>query len=101
MINVGFFYDVKPGKNSEFEKSFNEVIRYLEGNVDGFVSAVLYRDVNKPDEYMIFSEWKDNDSFKEFTTSRPFLDTTGVGKNILASRPRHIVLSENKTISRL
>jgi len=93
MINVGFFYNVLPGKNSEFEKSFEGVIEYLRGNVDGFVSAVLYRDVHKPDEYMIFSEWKDTDSFREFTTSKPFFDTTGAGKSILASKPRHIILS--------
>jgi heme-degrading monooxygenase HmoA len=92
MINVGFFYNVIPGKNSEFEKSFESVIEYLRANVDGFVSAVLYRDVMKPDEYMIFSEWKDGDAFREFTTSRPFFDTTNSGKSLLATKPRHVVL---------
>lgn len=92
MINVGFFYSVIPGKEEEFETTFKEVVKFLRTGHSGIKDAKLYRDVDQPGEFMIFTEWESVESFKDFTTSRPFKNTTEAGKQILKSHPRHIVL---------
>jgi Uncharacterized enzyme involved in biosynthesis of extracellular polysaccharides, COG2329 len=92
MINVGFFYSVKPGHEKEFEETFSGVIAYLLGNNTGLKSAKLYRDVSNPLEYMIFSEWDSKESFSRFIQSRPFRETTEGGKSILSGHPRHVIL---------
>ena len=86
MINIGLYYDVIPGKEKEFEEVFNAVRSSLEGS-KGFVSAILYRRVDKPNSYLIYSEWESLEDFKEFTRSRPFRDVTTNGRKILERTP--------------
>lgn len=96
MINVGFFYTVKPGHEKEFEDTFSGVIRYLLDNRTGLKSAKLYREVSNPAEYMIFSEWENRDSFSRFVQSRPFKETTEAGKSIISGHPRHVILTSEQ-----
>ncbi|NON62547.1 antibiotic biosynthesis monooxygenase [Acidianus sp. RZ1] len=97
MINVGLYYRVKPGHEEEFEKIFSQVLEFLKGNVDGFIDAKLYRSIADPREYLIYSEWKSLDSFRKFTLSRQFSDTTNYGKSILEDIPRHKIFQEINT----
>ncbi|BBG23054.1 antibiotic biosynthesis monooxygenase family protein [Sulfuracidifex tepidarius] len=93
MINVGFYYKVRPGHEKEFEETFYKVDSFLK-SFKGFKKAVLYRRVDLSNEYMIYTEWEDLDSFRRFTTSREYQDTTTYGKTILEGRPFHRVLHE-------
>jgi heme-degrading monooxygenase HmoA len=99
MINVGMYYNVKKGHEKEFEDTFQKVVDYLKNNVNGFEKASIYKKVgedNTTTEYMIYSEWKDADSFREFTTAKAFHDTTEYGKNIIEGRPYHRIFNEVK-----
>ena len=97
MINVGLYYRVKKGHEEEFERIFKQVLEFLKKNVDGFIDAKLYRSVDDPSEYLIYSEWRDLDAFRKFVTSRQFSDTTNYGRTILEGMPRHKVFQEINT----
>jgi heme-degrading monooxygenase HmoA len=86
MISIGLYYDVVPGKEGEFEETFNAVRSSLEGS-EGFLGAVLYRRVDKPNSYLVYSEWKSLEHFKAFITSRSFREVTANGKRILERTP--------------
>lgn len=95
MIHVGLYYRVKKGKMTEFEKIYYEVLKYLKENVEGFLDAKLYKNVEDPLEYLIYTEWRDLDSFKKFVTSKAFKDTTTYGmQEILEGTPRNKIFQE-------
>ncbi|MEJ2772365.1 antibiotic biosynthesis monooxygenase [Stygiolobus sp. CP850M] len=93
MINVGLYYRVKKGHEEEFEKTFNTVLEFLK-KFPGFRDAKLYKRIDDPQEYLIYSEWDSIDAFKKFITSREYRDTTTYGKTILEGIPRHKILQE-------
>lgn len=93
MINVGLYYRVKRGKEREFEEIFTKVVETLKDAGLGFIDGKLYRQVQDPQEYLIYSEWRDLDSFRNFMQSRAFKDTTEVGKTVLEGRPYHKVFA--------
>jgi len=93
MISVGFYYKIKKGHEEEFEKKFNEVVQYL-SKVPGFKSAKLYKSVDNPSEYLIYSEWEDLDVYRKFITSTPYRDTVEYGKSIIEERPTHKVFEQ-------
>jgi heme-degrading monooxygenase HmoA len=92
MINVGFNYVVAEGKESEFLKKFSEVLQLLKSTNSGMVDAKLYRSMDNPCEFLIFTEWESLDAFRKFTLSREYKETVEYGKSIVEGRPRHIVL---------
>ncbi|MCW1297610.1 MAG: antibiotic biosynthesis monooxygenase [Candidatus Rehaiarchaeum fermentans] len=94
MINVGLYYKVKPGHEEEFEKIFTQVLTFLKNNVEGFIDAKLYKNVNDNREYLVYSEWESIEAFKKFMLSRQFTQTTEYGKTILEGIPRHKILKE-------
>ncbi|QGA53121.1 antibiotic biosynthesis monooxygenase [Sulfolobus sp. E5-1-F] len=94
MINVGFYYEVKRGFEKDFENKFREVLSYLKANADGFIDAKLYKNVDDPSEYLIYSVWKDLESFKKFISSNAYRSTINYGKSIIESRPIHRILQE-------
>jgi heme-degrading monooxygenase HmoA len=97
MINVGMYYNVKNGHEKEFEETFGKVVDYLKSNVAGFEKADIFRKVGgneKFTEYMLYSEWKDLESFRQFTTAKAFHDTTEYGKSIIEGRPYHKIFSQ-------
>ncbi len=99
MINVGMYYNVKKGHEKEFEDTFQKVVEYLKNNVKGFEKAGIYKKIgeeNSTTEYMIYSEWKDKNSFREFTTAKAFHETTEYGKSIIEGRPYHRIFNEVK-----
>lgn len=86
MISIGLYYDVVPGREKEFEDVFNAVRKSLEGT-KGFVSAVLYRRVDKPNSYLIYSEWESLEAFRAFIASRPFKEVTTSYREMFERRP--------------
>ena len=44
---------------------------------------------------MVYTEWKDRDSFKNFIEMKAFKDTTAYGKTILEGTPRNRVFGES------
>jgi len=86
MISIGLYYDVVVGKEKEFEEVFNSVKRSLEGS-EGFVSAALYRRVDRPNSYLIYSEWRSLEAFRSFVASRPFKEITSKYRDIFERRP--------------
>ena len=93
MISVGFYYKVKKGYEEEFEKKFKEVLQYL-SSFPGFKSAKLYKSVDDPSEYLIYSEWEDLDSYRKFIASTAYRDTVEYGKSIIEGRPIHKVFEQ-------
>ncbi|BDC17658.1 antibiotic biosynthesis monooxygenase [Acidianus sp. HS-5] len=96
MINVGLYYRVREGHEKEFEEAFLKVVSILKSSDIGFIDAKLYRRVDDPREYLIYSEWKDLDSFRKFTLSNDYKETTTYGKTILEGRPYHRIYTELK-----
>ena len=96
MINVGFYYKVKKGHEKEFEEAFKHVVEYLK-NFQGFKGARLYKSVDDPSEYLIYSEWESLDAFRKFIESQAYRDTVSYGKTIIEGRPHHKVFQEINT----
>ncbi len=94
MVTIGMNYEIRPGKEREFEDRFNAVLgAFTEGS--GHVRTRLYKDVNTPQSYLIHSEWEDRDAFMTFIRSEAFRSVTDWGKSeILADRPRHRIYGE-------
>lgn len=89
MITVGMYYEVIPGKETEFEEKFEAVAVALEGQ-PGHVQSLLYHQVKKHSSYTILSEWDTQDAFTVFIKSDGFKAVTDWGKaEILQGRPRH------------
>ena len=93
MINVGMYYNVKAGHETEFEKTFTEVIGTLKNAKVGITDAKLYKEVGKS-EYLIYTEWEGIDAFKAFIQSKAFSDTTSYGKSIIEGRPSHRIFTD-------
>lgn len=90
MLTVGLYYDVVPGKEKEFEDYF-KVVEVQLTKVEGYVSALLYKRVDVPNSYLIYSEWKDKDTFDSFIRSREFSGAKEGGSSMLMGRPSHRV----------
>jgi len=89
MITVGMYYDVREGKEEEFEEKFEQVVNVLDGQ-PGHQQSFLYQQVKNPRSYAILSEWENQDAFTAFIRSDIFRQVTDWGKaEILESRPRH------------
>ena len=96
MIHVGLYYKVKEGHNDDFVETFNNVLQLLKSKPEtGFLDGKLYQDVDCSREYMVYTEWKDRDSFKNFIEMKAFKDTTAYGKTILEGTPRNRVFGES------
>ena len=91
MITIGMNYRVLPGKEDNFERMFNNVLRSME-TITGHSKSALYKDVNDLQSYLIVSEWASEDAFAAFVRSEKFKSVVTWGKeNILADRPVHTV----------
>lgn len=95
MINVGMYYNVKQGHESEFEQTFLGVVQMLKGSGAGITDAKLYREVGKS-EYLIYTEWESIVAFSAFIKSKAFGETVANGKSIIEGRPRHRVFTDIK-----
>ena len=91
MITVGMNYEVREGKAEQFEAVFAKVLEVMKP-MEGHRDSHLYKDVFKPNSYLIVSDWSDKTAFDAFIASDRFRNVANWGKEqILASRPRHQV----------
>jgi heme-degrading monooxygenase HmoA len=91
MVTVGMNYEVLEGKQKIFEDAFANVLEVMRAD-EGHKASQLYKDVFKPNSYLIVSEWNSEDAFNAFVKSDAFARVTNWGKeNILAGRPSHKV----------
>ena len=98
MITVGMYYEVIPGKESEFEEKFEAVAGALDGS-PGHTQSLLYQQVKNHSSYTILSEWDSEDAFKAFIQSDAFKGVTDWGKaEILQGRPRHKIYGREKDL---
>ena len=98
MITVGMNYNVRPGKQPEFEQKFAAVLDALRA-AEGHVASSLYRDVADDTAYLIVSEWSEQDRFVEFIRSEAFKNVTAWGKaEILAGRPKHTIYRTERAV---
>lgn len=59
--------------------------------VEGHVETRFYKDVDRPDSYLIYSHWETKESFSAFIRSDAFKQVQTLGREILAQPPRHNV----------
>ena len=91
MINVGLYYRVKEGHEKEFEESFGGALSLLGRGGSGFRGGKLYREVGGSREYMLYTEWESDDSFRKFMESKEYARTVEFGRTIIEGRPKHRV----------
>lgn len=95
MTTIGMSYEVKPGKEEEFEKGFLSVLEVLK-TLPGHVESHLYEDVASVGSYMIMSRWASKADYEAFLRSDAFKQAVAWGKaEILRSRPRHQVYRDD------
>src|ERR1041385_4893770 len=89
MTTIGMQYEVKPGKEEEFEKGFLGVLEVLK-TLPGHVESHLYEDVASVGSYIILSRWASKADYEAFLRSEAFRSAVAWGKaEILRSRPKH------------
>ena len=94
MTTIGMHYEVKPGKEEEFEKGFLGVLEVLK-TLPGHVESHLYEDVASVGSYVILSQWQTREAYDAFLKSDAFKQAVAWGRaEILRSRPRHRVFDE-------
>jgi heme-degrading monooxygenase HmoA len=94
MTTIGMHYDVRPGKEEEFEQGFLKTLDLL-NRLPGHVESHLYEDVASRGSYVILSQWQTKEDFDAFLRSDAFKQAVAWGKaEILRSRPRHRVFEE-------
>ena len=100
MITIGMNYDVLEGKTEQFESVFKSVMGIM-NETTGHVRSSLYKDVFKPNAYLVVSEWSDEGAFRAFTSSEQFYKIVDWGKEqILSGRPRHEIYGGSSAPSR-
>jgi heme-degrading monooxygenase HmoA len=98
MVTIGLYYDMLPGKGSEFERKFQDVVDAMSG-VPGHKESALYRRVDDPDSYVIISEWEGQEEFTAFLRSEAFRNVTRWGReNVLRRAPRHKVYPRSEDL---
>ena len=94
MTTIGMHYEVKPGKEEEFEKGFLGVLEVLK-TLPGHVESHLYEDVASVGSYLILSRWSSQADYQAFLRSEAFKNAVAWGKaEILRSRPKHRVYDD-------
>ena len=90
MVTIGMNYFVIPGKEKIFEDACANVIETMDG-IDGHETSSLYKEVSDGEPvYLISSQWKEEQAFKDFIASDAFKKVTNWGAlNILRGRPLH------------
>jgi heme-degrading monooxygenase HmoA len=100
MTTIGMKYEVKPGKEEEFEKGFLGVLDLLK-TLPGHVESHLYEDVASVGSYIIMSRWETKESYAAFLRSEAFKNAVAWGKaEILRSRPQHRVYDDAESTGR-
>ena len=96
MTTIGMQYEVKPGKEQEFEKGFLKTLEVLR-TLPGHIESNLYEDVASRGSYIILSRWASREDYAAFLRSDAFKAAVAWGKaEILRSRPKHRVYQDDE-----
>ena len=96
MTTIGMQYEVKLGKEEEFERGFLTVLEVLK-TLPGHVESHLYEDVASVGSYIILSRWASKGEYEAFLRSDAFKQAVAWGKaEILRSRPKHQVYRDDE-----
>ena len=68
MIRVTLYMKVKAGREEEFEEAWRVVAAYTQG-VAGNIRQALLRDPEDPTSFVITSDWKSREDFRQFEQS--------------------------------
>jgi len=91
MVTVGMNYRVVPGREVDFERVFDGVVKILSEELH-HVSTRLYRACEGGADYLILSEWSDRAAFEGFVGSEAFGRITSWSLDgVLRGRPSHEV----------
>ena len=100
MTTIGMQYEVKPGKEEEFEQGFLKTLELLR-TLPGHVESNLYEDVASVGSYVIISRWATKEQYQAFLQSDAFKAAVAWGKaEILRSRPKHRVYKDDEEAGR-
>jgi heme-degrading monooxygenase HmoA len=100
MTTIGMQYEVRAGKEEEFEKGFLGVLEVLK-TLPGHVESHLYEDVASVGSYIIMSRWASKSDYEAFLRSDAFKSAVAWGKaEILRSRPKHRVYDDAEAPAR-
>lgn len=88
MITFGLNYDVKEAHVAEFVRISREALAMIH-TLEGHVQTVLYANVDKPNSFLIYSEWDNDDHFKAFMKSDAFKAVQTMTGDMLEQRPKH------------
>jgi heme-degrading monooxygenase HmoA len=95
MTTIGMQYEVRPGKEEEFEKGFLATLELLK-TLPGHIESHLYEDVASVGSYIILSRWASKEQYAAFLRSDAFKAAVAWGKaEILRSRPKHRVYQDD------
>jgi heme-degrading monooxygenase HmoA len=95
MITFGLNYDVKEAHVNEFLEITQKVLGLM-GSLEGHVDTKLYKDVNSPNSYLIYSEWETQENFKNFISSETFKNVQNMSSDMLENRPKHKIYETKK-----
>ena len=94
MTTIGMHYEVRPGKEEEFEQGFVSVLEVMK-TLPGHIESHMYEDIESRGSYVILSQWESKEAYGQFLSSPEFAKAVAWGKaEILRSRPKHKVFSE-------
>lgn len=95
MTTIGMQYEVRPGKEEEFEQGFLKTLELLR-TLPGHIESHLYEDVASVGSYIILSRWASKQEYEAFLRSDAFKAAVAWGKaEILRSRPKHRVYKDD------
>lgn len=93
MVTFGLNYDVKPEYVEEFMKISRAAVAAMQG-VEGHKETRLYQDVDRPNSYLIYSDWETKEAFTAFMRSDAFKQVQSAGREMLENPPRHNVYAK-------
>jgi heme-degrading monooxygenase HmoA len=95
MTTIGMRYEVRSGKEEEFEKGFLTTLEALR-ELPGHIESHLYEDVACRGSYIILSRWRSREDYGNFLRSEAFKSAVAWGKaEILRARPQHQVYRDD------
>src|SRR3954468_22021036 len=71
MTTIGMHYEVKPGKEEEFEQGFLGVLKLLK-TLPGHIESHMYEDIESRGSYVILSQWESKEAYGKFLQSPEF-----------------------------
>jgi len=89
MITFGMSYEVLHGREADFKRAVESVMNVL-SKQDGHTHTFLFHDCHNKNNFLIMSEWSNEDAFEKFIHSPAFRKVANWGAdNILSKPPVH------------